>query len=143
MNLHYYQGPYEYTSGDDEIRASDMVVPEPVYEEETGNTPEELHIEEQIEEQNEEQIDEQIDEQAEEQIDGVERVPPYSRPPFSIGSDLYNPQTKKFLNRFGVDDIILIAVIILFLTDSECDNVLLIILAFLFLIGLGEDGALI
>ena len=71
------------------------------------------------------------------------RDSPYSRPPFSIGSDLYNPQTKKFLNRFGVDDIILIAVIILFLTDSECDNVLLIILAFLFLIGLGEDGALI
>lgn len=139
MNLHYYQGPYEYTSGAGEIRASDMVVPEPVYEEEEGDTPEELHIEEQIEEQ----IDEQIDEQAEEQIDGVERVPPYSRPPFSIGSDLYNPQTKKFLNRFGVDDIILIAVIILFLTDSECDNVLLIILAFLFLIGLGEDGALI
>ena len=77
MNLHYYQGPYEYTSGAGEIRASDMVVPEPVYEEEEGNTPEELHIEEQIEEQ----IDEQIDEQAEEQIDGVERVPPYSRPP--------------------------------------------------------------
>ncbi len=135
MNLHYYQGPYEYTSGDDEIRASDMVVPEPVYEEEEGDTPEELHIEEEMEEQ--------VDERVEEQIDGVERVPPYSRPPFSIGSDLYNPQTKKFLNRFGVDDIILIAVIILFLTDSECDNVLLIILAFLFLIGLGEDGALI
>ena len=135
MNLHYYQGPYEYTSGDDEIRASDMVVPEPVYEEEEGDTPEELHIEEEMEEQ--------VDERVEEQIDGVERVPPYSRPPFSIGSDLYNPQTKKFLNRFGVDDSILIAVIILFLTDSECDNVLLIILAFLFLIGLGEDGALI
>ena len=48
----------------------------------------------------------------------------------------YNPETRKFFDRFCVDDVILIAVIILLATDAEIDIVLLIILGFLLLNGI-------
>ncbi len=47
----------------------------------------------------------------------------------------FNHETKKFFDRFCVDDVILIAVILLLLTDAETDMVLLVILAFLLLNG--------
>ena len=47
----------------------------------------------------------------------------------------FNPETKKFFGRFCVDDVILIAVIILLLSEAETDVVLLMILAFLLLNG--------
>lgn len=49
---------------------------------------------------------------------------------------LYNPETRKFFDRFCVDDIILIAIILLLVTDSEVDLVTLCILGFIFLLGL-------
>lgn len=48
----------------------------------------------------------------------------------------YNPQTKKLFDRFCVDDVILIAVIILLATDTQIDFVLLVILGFLLLNGM-------
>lgn len=48
----------------------------------------------------------------------------------------YNPETKRFFNRFCVDDVILIAIILLLITDSEIDIVMLVILGFLLLTGL-------
>ncbi len=48
----------------------------------------------------------------------------------------YNPQTKKLFDRFCLDDVILIAVIILLATDTQIDFVLLIILGFLLLNGM-------
>ncbi len=48
----------------------------------------------------------------------------------------YNPETRKFFDRFGVDDIILIAVILLLATDSEIDPVTLCILGIVFLLGM-------
>ena len=49
---------------------------------------------------------------------------------------LYNPETKKFFDRFGVDDIILVAVILLLATDTETDPVILCILGVVFFLGL-------
>ncbi|MBE7043665.1 MAG: hypothetical protein E7399_09305 [Ruminococcaceae bacterium] len=48
----------------------------------------------------------------------------------------YNGETKKFFDRFCVDDVILIAVILLLITDAEVDVVLLVILGFLLLNGM-------
>lgn len=47
----------------------------------------------------------------------------------------YNPKTRKFFDRFCVDDVILIAVILLLVTDTEIDFLLLVILGFLLLNG--------
>ncbi len=48
----------------------------------------------------------------------------------------YNSETRKFFDRFCIDDVILIAVIILLATDTQIDFVLLVILGFLLLNGM-------
>jgi len=76
-----------------------------------------------------------------------EIAPPHSKKPFLIGDILHNgaPGGNLFeglgniFNNIAVDDIILIAVIILFLSDNnDRDNVLLIALGFLLINGFGD-----
>lgn len=67
--------------------------------------------------------------------------PPYSQKPFISENQWYNPETKQFLNRFHLDDVILLAIILLLASDSECDPVLLIVLGFLLLSGFFGEGA--
>ena len=81
-----------------------------------------------------------------------EAVPPHSQKPFVIGEHIHNNMSPgNFFGNFGnilsniaIDDIILIAVIILFLTDGDDrDNVLLIALGFLLINGFGGENKLI
>ena len=70
-----------------------------------------------------------------------ESVPVTEREPKEEASEhykisFYNSETRKFFDRFCVDDVILIAVIILLATDTQIDFVLLIILGFLLLNGM-------
>jgi len=76
-----------------------------------------------------------------------EVAPPHSTKPFLIGDIVHNSAfggnlfegLGNIFNNIAIDDIILIAVIILFLTDNnDRDNALLIALGFLLINGFGD-----